>query len=260
MAVESRDTAGLVRRLVQSGRGDAALRLASEAFRAGQQRTAEVIAQAALDAGHIVPQVYYILAAAARATGRPALAADMARVGIALDSDPVAARSDLAGVLLELGKPAEAAETLEAIPGPRRDRKCQERLGNAYGLAGRRSLARMVFKSLLASNPADDRARRALAGLAPRPANEVLDGIGSRLSGSAALLFARLRQGPATEVDLQAALAAAGHRRTLIKALVQDLAERTRQGALPLVSVIGDQVSLDLSVLDVKAEAEGANQ
>ena len=258
MAALSPDPASLVRRLVEAGRGEAALRLASEALRAGRAWDAERIAQAALDAGLHVPHVYYALAAAAKATGRPALAADMARVGIALDPAPDAARRDLAAVLLELGRPSEAAETLGAIPEMRRDRVCRERLGLAYALSGQRSLARGVFKRLLAERVDDDRARRALERLAPRPAAQVLDGVASGLSGPLAILFARLRQGAASEADLQAELARGGYQRVLLKALIRDLAERTRAGALPLVRVEGDTISLDLTVLDVDTEGAPA--
>lgn len=256
MAVESRDPTSLVRRLVEAGRGEDALRLASEACRAGRAREAEALAQAALDAGYVDSRVYYLLAATARATGRPALAADMARVGIALDPDPTAARRDLAMLLLELGRPSQAAEVLEAIPPDRQDRTVLERLGLAFALSGRRVQARQVFRAILAAEPSDERARRALAALAPRPAGQVLDALARDLRGALAVLFARLRQGAATEAELQAALAGAGYGRTLVKALVRELAERTRQGELPLVRVVGDEVSLDLAVLDVELEPQ----
>ncbi len=245
------DTTGLVRRLVGEGRGDAALQLAAAAFRAGKVRDAEDIAQSALDAGFLNHQVYYFLAACARASARPALAVDMARVGIALDPAPDAARRELGAALLELGRGEEAADVLEAIPAAARDRLCRERLGLAYALAGRRNSARAVFKALLAEDPADGRARTALLRLAPRPAGQALDAVALRLRHEAALVFARLREGPATEAELGAALAAAGCRKVLIKALIRDLVERTRAGALPLVVVERDQVRLDLSVLDV---------
>jgi tetratricopeptide (TPR) repeat protein len=228
------------------------LRLASEALRAGRVRVAEQLAPAALDAGWQRPAAYYVLAGAARATGRLALAADMAGVGIALDPDSDAARRDLGALLLELGRADEALAVLENIAAARRDRACRERLGLAYALAGRRGQARSVFRALLAEQPHDARARQALLRLGPRAAPGVLDGIEASLGAPLASLFGRLRAGPATEAELSAALAAAGFRGVLVRALIRELAERTRSGALPLVRVGGDRVELDLSVLDIE--------
>jgi tetratricopeptide (TPR) repeat protein len=245
------DTTSVVRRLVGEGRGEATLQLASAAFKAGKVREAEDIAQDALDAGYLTHRVYYFLAACARATGRPALAVDMARVGIALDPAPDAARRELGSALLELGRGEEAAAVLEAVSPAGRDRLCRERLGLAYALAGKRNSARAVFKALLAEDPGDERARVALLRLAPRPAAQALDAIAARLAGDARLIFGRLRERPATEAELSQTLATAGRRKVLLKAIVRDLVESTRAGALPLVVVSGDTVRLDLTVLDV---------
>ncbi|MBM3269052.1 MAG: tetratricopeptide repeat protein [Candidatus Sericytochromatia bacterium] len=251
------DTGSVVRRLVGEGRGEAALQLASAAFKAGKFREAEAIAQAALDAGYLTHHVYYFLAACARATRRPELAVDMARVGIALDPAPDPARRELGAALLELGRGDEAAAVLEAVPPAARDRLTRERLGLAYAVAGQRNSARAVFKALLAEDPGDERAREALLRLAPRPAGQALDAIRSRLSGDAGIVFDRLREGPCTEAELGAALAAAGRRKVLLKAIVRDLAERTRAGGVPLVVVEGDRVRLDLGVLDIAPEFTG---
>ncbi|MBM3276312.1 MAG: hypothetical protein FJZ00_14255, partial [Candidatus Sericytochromatia bacterium] len=64
MAAPPADMAGLVRRLVESGRGEDALALATAAFQAGKIKEAEAIAQTALDAGLLTPQIYYLLAGA----------------------------------------------------------------------------------------------------------------------------------------------------------------------------------------------------
>jgi tetratricopeptide (TPR) repeat protein len=243
--------ARLVRRLVESGRGNDALQLATAAFQAGKVKEAETIAQAALDAGLLTPQIYYLLAGAARATGRPALAVDLARVGIALDPAPESARRDVAVILLELGRAEEAAAHLEAIPADKRDRACRERLALAYALAGKRHSARSLFRDLAGEAPQDDRARAALLRLTPPPADKVLDAIAQTLAGPVAQLFARLRQGPATEADLATHLAEAGYRQVLLKALIRDLCERTRAGSTPLVAIEGESYRLDLGVLDV---------
>lgn len=83
------------------------------------------------------------------------------------------------------------------------------------------------------------------------PATAALDALARRLTGPLGALFARLRAGPATHEELAGALREAGYRHFLLKALIRDLAERTRGATLPLVSVEDDRVRLDLEVLDV---------
>ncbi|MBM3274424.1 MAG: hypothetical protein FJZ00_04690, partial [Candidatus Sericytochromatia bacterium] len=182
----------------------------------------------------------------------PALAVDLARVGIALDPAPEAARRDVAVILLELGRAEEAAAHLEAIPAGKRDRPSRERLALAYALAGRRHSARTLFRELAGEAPQDDRARAALLRLTPQPAAKVLDAIAQTLSGPLAQLFARLRQGAATEAELASHMAEAGYRQILLKAVIRDLCERTRAGSTPLVVIEGDKLRLDLAVLDVE--------
>lgn len=246
----------LVGLLVSAGCRQAALSLAREAYDAGRYGEAETLGQAALDAGLQEAPVYYLLAASARAGGRLQAAADLARVGIALDSAPDAARRDLAALLIEVGQPAEAVRALEAIPQAKRDCRARETLGLAYALAGRQDAARQAFRGLLVDFPDHSFASRALARLAPPPLDVVLDRIASGLDGPLAVVFACLRKGAASEELLAQALAAAGYRRPLVKALVRDLAARTQAGSTPLVWIEGSRIELRPAVLDATQHKE----
>lgn len=252
----SEEAALVARRLVNSGRGEHALRLGRAAFQCGQLPVAEAIARAALDAGHHVAALYYLLAGVARSSGRLELAADTARVGLALDPAPAAARSDLAVIWLELGRPDEAVAVLEAIPREDRDRKTRERLGLAYALAGKRAMARRIFNGLVADDPSDKLAHAALVRLKPMALGEVLDALENQLEGPLKVVFARLRAGPATEAELRQLLRSTGFNRVFLRALIRELAEVTTPDTLPLVVVTGDRIRLDLGTLDVEVRAE----
>lgn len=230
--------------------GTEALTLARESFRRRDYSQAETLAQGALEAGLQEAPIYYLLAACAAATGRERTAIDLARVGVALDPRPERAQSELAALYLRQGQARQAIAAAESVPASRRDRRLRELLGLAYAQAGRPDAARAVFRQLVSEDPANQLALTALRRLAPPPLDRMLDRIAAGLKPEQAVVFGRLRQGAASEADLQEALNQAGHRRVLLKALLRDLAERTRVGGLPLIRIGPDAISLDLGVLD----------
>ncbi len=244
--------ARLVRLLAVSGHGAEALAIAREAFDRRDFALAETLGQATLDAGFMEAPAYYLLAACAAATGREQTAADLARVGVALDPKPERAQAELAALYLKQGAIHEAIKAAESVPAGQRDRRLCEVLGLAYAAARRPDAARAIFRALLAEDPSNALAAAALKRLAPPPIDRVLDGVAAGLKGELAVMFVRLRQGPATEAELAEVLNQAGYRRVLLKALVRELACRTQVGAVPLVRVGPQALSLDLATLDAE--------
>ena len=242
----------LVRLLALSGHGAEALAIAREAFDRRDFALAETLGQATLDAGFMEAPAYYLLAACAAATGREQTAADLARVGVALDPRPERAQAELAALYLKQGAIQEAIKAAESVPGSQRDRRLREILGLAYASARRPDAARAMFRALLAEDPDNALAAAALRRLAPPPIDRVLDGVAAGLKGELAVMFACLRRGPATEAELAVALTEAGYRRVLVKGLIRELVSCTQVGAVPLVRVGPETLSLDLATLDAK--------
>ncbi|MBU6427772.1 MAG: tetratricopeptide repeat protein [Cyanobacteria bacterium REEB65] len=239
--------------------GAAALAKAREALRVRAFGQAEALAQSALDAGLQESPTYYLLAACAAATHRYGLAIDLARVGIALDPDPTSALGQLASLLLKQGRSAEAIAAIEGIDPDRRDRQVRQTLGLAYAAAGRPDAARATFRRVLEDDPSDALAKRALAALRPPMLDRVLEEIQAGLHDELAVIFARMRLGPATEAELETVLREAGYRRVLLKALLRDLAARTLVGSVPLVRIGPERVALDTAILDARSPG-GAGQ
>ena len=108
-------------------------------------------------------QIEQVRAARLRAGGDPAGAADALRKALELDTANDAARIELAEILIELRRPAEAEPLLDAV---RPDVDLEARVGalRAAAAFARPGADEGGLRQKLAANPADHDARLALAG------------------------------------------------------------------------------------------------
>ena len=108
-------------------------------------------------------QIEQARAARLRAAGDPAAAAEALRKALDLDAANDAARLDLAEILIELGRPAEAEPLLDAVR-PDVDLEARVAALRAAAAFARSGADESGLRQKLAADPADHDARLALAG------------------------------------------------------------------------------------------------